>query len=104
VPEDIDVVESRITYTTKELLQRIDDRFERLEAMYASAPTRSEFTIVVNRLSALEEEQVKVRAVAVALKEDKSETFSRRDKLVGMLLAVIALSVQVFAVYGGGHP
>lgn len=100
--EDFNLVESKVTYTTKELLQRIDARFERLETLYATAPTRGEFDLAVARLAKVEDEVVRNRTVTDTLKKERQESFSRRDKTVGAVLALVAVGVQVYAAVGGG--
>ena len=101
--EDIAISESKVTYTTKELLIRIDDRFERLESLYSNMPTRAEFALLAERVAAHDDELAANRAVAKALKDNKSDTWTRRDKIVGVLLAAVALTVQVYAALGGPH-
>lgn len=96
--EDIEVTEAKVTYTTKELLKRIDDRFERLELLAQSAPTRPEFDSVVGRLQHIETEAVALRAVATALKEDKSSRFNRADKLVLGAFALVSLVLNIMAL------
>lgn len=102
--DNIEVTESKVTYTTKELLIRIDDRFDRLERLAADMPTRAEFSILTATVQAHDDELAANRAVAKALKENNDSTFTRRDKLVGAVLAVLALTVQVWAASGGPHP
>ena len=96
--ENIDVTEAKVTYTTKELLTRIDARFERLEGLVTNRPTRAEFVRVESRLATVEEEQTGIRAATLALKEDKTSRFNRTDKLVIGVFALITTLLNLSAL------
>jgi len=95
---EVEITEAKVTYTTKELLRSIDERFARLESLVTNQPTRGEFDLVVSRLAQIEDEQIAVRAVAKALKEDKTSRFNRTDKLVIGLFALISTVLNIMAL------
>lgn len=98
-PEDIEVTEARVTYTTKELLKRIDDRFERLESMVTGAPTRGEFDHVDARVTALEEEAVHLRITAAALAADKKQRWTRNEKMAGATFATVNIAINLLILH-----
>jgi len=91
---DIEVTEAKVTYTTKELLKRIDDRFERLEQLASEATTRHEFFALESRVATLEEG----RAVMHAVGAEKAALFSRTDKLLGFIIGVGLLALNIYSV------
>lgn len=97
-PEDFHVTEAKVTYTTKELLIRIDQRFDRLESLVTNAPSRSELQILDGRVSQLETDAVSIKAVAVALQGNKESRFNKQDKLVLGMFGFITTVLNVLAV------
>ena len=100
--EDIEITEAKVTYTTKELLKRIDDRFERLESLVTNQPTRLEFDALYGRVALIETEQVGLRRVATALKDDKASRFNKQDKLVLGVFAAITTVLNTMAAFNLG--
>jgi hypothetical protein len=99
VGEEIEVTEARVTYTTKELLKRIDDRFERMEILVQSAPTRPEFDHLDARVSRLEEDAVKIAAVAAALNESSKKRWTATEKIVGLTFVAANLLLNLAIVH-----
>jgi len=97
--DDIEVTEAKVTYTTKELLKRIDDRFERLESMVTGAPTRSEVDHIDARVSALESEAVVLRATAQALSTEKTQRWSRNEKLAAVSFGMLNILVNALLLH-----
>ena len=97
-PEGTKLQEAQVTYTTKELLQRIDHRFDRLENLAEGAATRAEVDTLVKRLNALEQDASGTKAVAKALLESGKDRWSKNEKLVGMGIASVALTPSIVAV------
>ena len=65
--EDVGVV-----YSTKELLERIDQRFERLEHIVQGVVVRPEFVALESRVVTLEQDALGTKHVAKALLEHKN--------------------------------
>jgi len=95
---DVAVAEARVTYTTKELLQRIDTRFEHLERLAESGTPRMEHVILIGRVDKLERDSEGTKAVATALLASGKDRFSRNEKVAGMIFAAIALTPAVTTI------
>jgi hypothetical protein len=100
---DIEVTEAKVTYTTKELLARIDQRFERLEQMAQNAPTRVEVDHIDKRVASLEVAAIELRATASALAADKVGRWSRNEKIYIAFTTLIMIVLNVFSLSGGPH-
>jgi hypothetical protein len=98
LPSTAEAKESSVTFTTKELLQRIDTRFDRLESLAEASASRVDLMIVTNRISALEQDASGTKAVAKALLESGKDRFSRNEKMAGLLFGVVALTPSVIAI------
>ena len=98
LPEGLKVQESTVTFTTKELLQRIDHRFDRLEELAESAATRADLEAIVQRVNALEQDASGTKAVAKALLESGKDRWTRNEKTAGLLFASIAVAPSIIAV------
>jgi predicted ABC-type transport system involved in lysophospholipase L1 biosynthesis ATPase subunit len=101
--ESYEVVESKITYTTKELLSRIDKRFEHLESIAEAAATRSEMYMVTARVDKLERDSEGTKAVATALLNSGKDRFSRNEKVIGLVFASVALAPSIAAIINLFH-
>ena len=97
--EDIEVTEAKVTYTTKELLKRIDDRFERLESMVTGAPTRAELDHIDTRVTTLEREAVALRATAQALSTEKTQRWSRNEKFAAISFGTLNILVNAMLLH-----
>lgn len=95
---DFDVQEARVTYTTKELLTRIDHRFDRLEVLAEGAATRSEVTTLAGRVDNLERDSAGTKAVAKALLESAEGRWSKNEKLAGGVVALVAVVPSIIAI------
>jgi tetrahydromethanopterin S-methyltransferase subunit G len=93
--KDAEITEAKVTYTTKELLQRIDDRFDRLEHIAESAASRTDMEKVIVRVDKLERDSEGTKAVAKALLLDGKDRWSRNEKIAGLLVAIVALAPSV---------
>jgi tetrahydromethanopterin S-methyltransferase subunit G len=96
--EDIEVREAKVSYTTKELLQRIDDRFERLEGIAQGMARREDVERIESRVEALEKEAGEVRAVATALLTTGKDRFTRNEKLFGATAVLITTVLNLMAL------
>jgi hypothetical protein len=100
---DFDVTEAKVTYTTKELLLRIDQRFERLEQMAQNAPTRIEVDHIDTRVASLESEAITLRATAEALKGERIGRWTRNEKVYIAITTFVMVVLNVFSLSGGPH-
>ena len=102
---DYDVQEARVTYTTKELLARIDHRFDRLEVLAEGAATRAEVTTLAKRVDNLEQDSAGTKAVARALLESDEGRWSKNEKIAGGVVAAVAvipnIIIAVAQLFGG---
>lgn len=98
--EDVNVIEAKVTYTTKELLQRIDDRFDHLELVVGSAATREYVESVVSRVDKLERDSEGTKAVAKALLADGKERWTRNEKIAALVFGAVALTPSVQSIVG----
>jgi hypothetical protein len=94
----VSVQDAKVVYTTKELLERIDKRFDRLEDFAANAATRSDVVALEGRVSALEQDASGTKAVAKALLEDGKNRWSKNEKIAGMLVGLVAVAPSVAAL------
>jgi hypothetical protein len=102
-PEGTKLQEAQVTYTTKELLQRIDHRFDRLEILAEGAATRTEVEALGKRVSALEQDASGTKAVAKALLESGKDRWSRNEKIAGLALGIIAVTPSIGLVINLFH-
>lgn len=113
--DSIEIRESKVTYTTKELLARIDQRMERLEQAATAAATRVELEHLEARVSRLEEIRSRqdrlerdlntVRDITErvntfisdleAVKAHRAAVFTKREKVVAGLVGATAIGVQL---------
>jgi len=98
VEPDYDVTEGKVTYTTKELLARIDGRFEHLESIAEAAATRTELYMVTARVDKLERDSEGTKAVATALLNSGKDRWSKNEKIAGLIFAAIALAPSVTTI------
>ena len=90
--------EAQVVYTTKELLLRIDHRFDRLESLAEGAATRVEVETLGKRVNALEQDASGTKAVAKALLESGKDRFTKNEKLVGLGIAALAVTPSIIAI------
>lgn len=122
--EPIEIREAKVTYTTKELLARIDGRMERLEHAVMSAATRAELERLEARVTHLEDvrqrqERLEQEVLAVqevtermetfiahleAVRAHKAAVFTRREKIVGGMIAAAALAGQLMLLAANHLP
>jgi hypothetical protein len=103
--EDIEVTEAKVTYTTKELLRRIDDRFERLEGLVTNVPTRTEFDHLDGRVGRLEAEGLKMTAATSAVAQAQAvsdkrgeKRWTRGEKIVGIVFVAFTTALNILAL------
>lgn len=58
---------------------------------------------IVPRVALLEKKAIETEAVAKVLRENKKNTWTRRDIIIGFIFSTVALTVQVLALTGGVH-
>ena len=99
--DDYEIREARVTYTTKELLERIDGRLERLEEGMTGMVTHAEFSRLESRVGAVElrmDERLGTvedkMMVVDAINANKAALFSRREKIIGVVLALATIGLQ----------
>lgn len=88
---DYSVKEARVSFTTKELLTRIDDRLDRIETAVGNMPTRPEFQSLADRTVVLE----LWRATVEGEKKQRRYAFTRRDKIIATVIAMSLLLLNV---------
>jgi len=86
------VQEASVVYTTKELLLKIDRRFDRLEALAEGSFTRAEGETLGRRVNALEQDASGTKAVAKALLESGKDRWSKNEKVAGLVVAIFAVA------------
>lgn len=96
--EDVTVIEAKVTYTTKELLQGIYDRFDHLELVAESAASRESVDRVANRVDKLEREAEGTKAVASALLAAGKARWTRNEKLAALVFAAVALAPSIQSI------
>lgn len=103
--EDFNINEAKVTYTTKELLIKIDQRFDKLESLAQAAPTRDDVLALTDRVQLLETgvqlletDASAIKAVALALKNDKSSRFNKTDKVVIGVFVFISTLLNFLAL------
>jgi hypothetical protein len=102
---DVSIADAKVVYTTKELLLRIDKRFDRLEDFAANAATRADvdkieqhLDKVEQRVGALEQDASGTKAVAKALLDDGANRWSKNEKVAGLLIGIVAVIPGIVAV------
>jgi hypothetical protein len=87
-----------IRFTVKELLAEVNGKLDRISDKLDSKAEAHDLDALEARVTAIEKESAEVRIVADALKNDKSERFTVKQKIVGTLvtLTVTGLSVASF--------
>lgn len=86
--------EVRVSYGVKELLGRIDNR---LESIDGKLDAKADLRIVLDmqeRLSKIEKRWEERMAVEADMEQRSSQAFTRREKLVGLVIAAFAVLIQ----------
>jgi len=94
--EEFDVKEARVTYSTKELLSRIDERLDRIEVAMTESPTRREFNALNERLTKVELWRTATEAVV----KDRTMHLTGTQ---AALVAAISLAMFVLNVFQAYH-
>lgn len=87
-----------VTYTVKELVEKLGERLDRIEALILTLATKSHVDKVDQRVLGLEEAAIKKDAVAKALLDDGIQKFSKREKIAGLVFAVTSLILSILAL------
>lgn len=95
MPDDINIQEARVTYSTKELLKDIHVRLDRIDTAVGSIPTRAEMDHLDKRLMSVEV----WRAQQDAIKVDRSVQFGVRERVIGATVAVALLGLNLLQVF-----
>ena len=90
-----------ISYSVKELLAKQDGKLDTILLTLTSKADREEMAGVERRVTALEVQSVTQERVNKALSTENASNFTRREKAIGSLLALLALLVQVYVQFGG---
>ena len=90
-----------VSYSVKELLAKQDGKLDTILLTLTSKADREEMAGVERRVTALEVQSVTQEKVNSALRTENASNFTRREKVIGSLLALMALLVQVYVQFGG---
>lgn len=109
-----DPLPSGVTFTMKEMLERIDRKIDRIESRMDEKADASEILSLRTNIHALRghvsalelglhalraqvETQDKVNS---ALEHKSASNFTRGEKMIALLLAAVAIGIQVYVVWG----
>jgi pimeloyl-CoA synthetase len=87
-----------VTYTVKELIEKLGERLDRIEAIMLTLATKSHVEKVDQRVVRLEADSIATKKVADALLKDGIQKFSKREKIAGLVFACISLFLGVLAL------
>lgn len=93
--DSVEIRESKVTYTTKELLQRIDGRLDSIERQVGDVPSRKEFDHLESRIDGLEAYRLTLETAAKL----RHDTFGYREKIIGIAVAVVLLAVNALTAF-----
>lgn len=82
--------EIRVSYGVKELLERIDIRLASIDTKLDAKADIREVTDLKSRIESMERREV----ARIAVQDNQKEVFSRREKLIGLMLAGLAIVIQ----------
>lgn len=85
----------RVSYGVKELLSRIDSRLESIDGKLDTKADIRDVTQLRERVDTMERRWDSQLAVERDRHNKQSTTFSKREKLAGMFIAVAAVVLQV---------
>ncbi len=90
-----------VSYTIKELLANLDGKIDTIILTLSGKADVSDLVEVERRVAKLESKVILQAEVNEALKSSNAENFTRREKVLGVLIACGALAVQLYVQFGG---
>lgn len=80
----------RVSYGVKELLGRIDDKLARIDDKLDAKADIRDVVDLKSRLEGMERRE----EARIAVERDRKEGFTRREKLIGLALGILAVAAQ----------
>ena len=90
-----------VSYTVKELLAKLDGKVDTIILALGSKADKAELAEVERRVLALEKQTETQVRVNEALQVNSAANFTRREKFIGVALALLAVGFQIYAQFGG---
>jgi hypothetical protein len=84
----------RVSFGVKELLGRIDGRLESIDSKLDGKADMHDVIDLRDRLTKIEKRWEERMAVEADIQIRTAATFTRREKLVGILVAIVAVILQ----------
>lgn len=82
--------EIRVSYGVKELLGRIDIRLESIDNKLDAKADLRDVVDLKSRIEAMERRE----SARIAVQNNQKEVFSRREKMIGLFIAALAIVIQ----------
>lgn len=90
-----------VVYTVKELLAKLDGKVDTIILSLGSKAEKSDVEALAKRVVDLEGKVSLQSEVNKALRSESAANFTRREKIIGLLLALLAIAAQIYTL--GGH-